>query len=283
MLSVTRTIIGGELQTCMLQGLPFVYQKNTTINEALEIYPEAVPSPGVYPQMKYYVIGIGGHTLGASAGGRPKIVEEEYEPTSMNLYAQRPFVLRLESNDLTEEQRRNYGLRKLVLKDGLRYFGYYARVIDQSNTTTTKTFYKKRNGVESFPVFIPTNENLKPKPPVLLPNQSVPTLSDADKVRVNSVTNIPFTEWEVEEYINAIRILDGDEDLAAISEIGLVAAFPRTVTAEGAGGAQFQFTELMGAIIIQYITLFIDFNSSNLGTTFTVDAGVAEPMVTKSA
>lgn len=282
MLSVTRTIYGGELQTAMIQGIPYVYEPNSTINEALDINPGVIPSAGVYARMKYYIIGVGGHKLGAGASGRPKTVEEEFEPTSGSLYEQRPFVLRLESNDLTEQQRLNYGLRKKLVINSKNYVAYYGRVIDQTNTKTTKSLYKKRNNVDSYLPFIPSNDNIKPTPPIILPNQSVPTLANADKVVVSSVTTIPFTEWEVNEYVSAIRIIDGDEDYAVISEIGLVAAFERVVTAEGAGGASFQFKEMMGSLLIQYITLYIDFNSANLGTQFTIDAGVGEPMVTKS-
>lgn len=282
MLSITRTCYGGELQTAMLQGIPYVYETNSTLNEALNIQPGVIPSAGVYPHMKYYVIGVGGHSLGAAASGRAKIVEEEFEPTSACLYDIRPFVLRLESNDLTPEQRLKFGLRRSEEHGGKRYFAYYGKVIDQANTTTKKMLYKKRNGVETYTPFAPTNDNLNPTPPVIIPNQSVPTLSEADKIIVSSLTTIPFTEWDVNEYVNAIRIIDGDEDLAVISEVGLVAAFPRTITAAGAGGASFQFTEMMGTLLIQYITLFIDFNSANMGTQFSIDAGVAEPLVTKS-
>ncbi len=282
MLSITRTCYGGELQTAMLQGIPYVYETNSTINEALNIHPGVSPSSGVYAHMKYFVIGVGGHSVGAAASGRAKIVEEEFEPTSAALYAIRPFVLRLESNDLTAEQRLKFGLRRKEQHGGKNYFAYYGKVIDQTNTTTKKMLYKKRNGVETFTPFSPTNDNINPTPPIILPNQVVPTLSEADKIIVSSLTTIPFTEWDVNEYVNAIRIIDGDEDLAVISEVGLVAAFPRTVTAEGAGGASFQFTEMMGSLLIQYITLFIDFNSANMGTQFSIDAGVAEPLVTKS-
>lgn len=283
MLSVTRTVYGGEIQTAMYQGIPYKYEENTTLNEKLSINPGVTPPAGVYPTSKYWVIGVGGHTLTAGANGRPKTAENEYEPTNASLYEQRPFVLRLETNDLTAEQRLRYGLRRSETHGGKRYFAYYARRIDQANTTTKKYLYKTRDGVTTSVPFIPTSDNLNPVPPVLAPNQSIPTLDGSkDKIAVSSVTTIPFTEWDVQEYVNAIRIIDGDEDYAVISEIGLVAAFDATVTAEGAGGANFQFKEVMGAVIVQFVTLYTDFNSANQGTDFVIEAGVVESMTTKS-
>lgn len=283
MLSVTRTIYGGELQTAMYQGLPYQYEENTTINEKLKIQAGVLPPPGVYPQSRFWVIGVGGHALTAGANGRPKTAEQEYEPTQSSLYMQRPFVLRLETNDLTAEQQKNFGLRRLEVHGGKRYIAYYGRPIDQSNTTTNKYLYKTREGSVTSVPFIPTSDDLNPIPPVLVPNQSVPTLpGNKDKAVVSSVTTIPFTEWDVREYVNAIRIIDGDEDYAVISEIGLVAAFTGNVTAEGAGGSTFQFKEMLGAIIVQYVTLYTDFNSANQGTDFVIEAGVVESMTTKS-
>lgn len=279
---ITRTIYGGAIQTCMFQGIPYSPLANTTLNERLTIQPNVKLSTNEYPRMRYWAIGAGGMEITAGADSRPKITPLDFKPNWSAPFLPRPFVLRREDNDLTAERRVNYGLRRAEEHNGVRYFAYYLKRIDQSTTVANMMRNIIRNGVSTVVPLVPTNEDMNPTPTYINPAEAVPTLADGDELSVSSITEIPFTEWDVAEFVNAVTIIDGDEEQAVISEICLVAAVDRAISAPAAGGATFTFNEACVATVVQHISTYENFAFTNNETTFVIDAGVSESLLTGS-
>lgn len=279
---ITRTIYGGAIQTCMFQGIPYVPKANTTLNERLSIQPNVVLGAKEYPTMAYWAIGAGGMELTAGADSRAKITPLDFKPNWSAPFLPRPFVLRRQDNDLTAERRVNYGLRRAEEHNGILYFAYYLKRIDQTTTSANMLRTIISNGVKTVVPHVPTNEDMNPTPTYINPAEAIPTLADGDELSVSSVTEIPFTEWDVTEFVNAVKIIDNDEEQAVISEVCLVAAVDRSVSAQGAGGVTFTFKEACVATMVQHISTYENFAFTNNSTTFVIDAGVTESLLTGS-
>ena len=72
---ITRTIHGGAIQTCAIQGIPYVALPNTTLNEKFNVSPNVTLGTHEYPKMQYWTIGAGGIELvaGVENKGVPTI------------------------------------------------------------------------------------------------------------------------------------------------------------------------------------------------------------------
>lgn len=278
---ITRTLIGGELQTATILGLPYQPRPNTTLNQLLNIQANSTFNAGQYPKARYWAIGDGGHQVVAGADGSPYISPIKHRVSDFSCFKHLPFVLRLETNDLSPEQRVKYGLRRAETHNGRRYFAYYLKRLDFTNVATQLYQTVVRDGVETTVPFTPNNSNLNPQPPVLPPNQSVPTLSQGDYLSTSAIIPVDFTAWDITEFVEVAKIIYDNELRAVISEIALVSGVDRQVSAEGPGGTPFQFNEVIGAQVLQHVTTYTPLAFTNQGVQFVFEAGVTEALLTE--
>lgn len=254
------TIVGDEIMLCQYHGIPYVPRANTTQNELLGIQPNMPLQEGEFPKTRWWGVGMGGHKLTAAANGKPKISTVKHEPTDGGCYELMPLVARLESQDLTEDERKQYALRKRIEHEGKNLVLYYLKALDLTKTKTELFKINVENGVTTSLPFVPSTTNLKPTPPTVVPNQVVPSLADGNYTKSVAKTTIPMTEKDILEYRNACALLLGDEELAVISEVMLVAGVVRRVNVPGPGGGQISFDECCVATAMHFTSTYENLN-----------------------
>lgn len=280
MKQITSTVYGAEISTAKEFGINYIPSANSTLNEALSIMPNVPLNDGEYPYTKYWCAGIGGHRIGASSNGLPKISAIKHSPSDAALYNHMPLVLRLESNDLTPDERKQYCLRIRVEIGGKFYFAYYGKRLDLSKTKTEKLKVTVVDGVMTSLPFVPTNDNIKPIPMTILPNQVMPTLADGNYLMVRATTVIPLTEKDIIEYRNACTIILGDEEQSVISEVGLFSGVERTIQAPGPGGGIITFKEVGVATLVQAVSTYENLNFSDAAFNMVVNAVTTKALET---
>lgn len=279
---VTRVAYGNAYQIAATFGITHQPVANTTLNEALGISPNVQLNPGETPVTRYFAIGSGGVTVAAGSDGTPGIVPYDFRPRWSGLLKQRPFVLRPEDNDLTAEERKKYFLRSVEVHNDQRYFAYRLKEFDITGVEIEQYTVLVRDGKETYIPLVPTNEDLHPEPVEVAPDLELPTLANGDYILTRYVVTIPFTPADVEEFVNAVRITDNDTTQAVISELAIVGAVKRNIQVEGPGGSPMAFEEACCATLYEHVATYENFNFTNNGTEFTVEAGIIEPMTTST-
>ncbi len=133
--NICRTVYGSALQTAKQLGLPYDVKANSTLNEKFGILSSVSLASDDIPNMRYFVIGNGGHqmTIGANNIAKPEPIQ--HLATDAALYNQIPFVLREPENDLSPSERLKYALRRSETHQGRPYYAYYLRRLDLTGVT----------------------------------------------------------------------------------------------------------------------------------------------------
>lgn len=217
---VRHTAIGQYVQSRLFLGLPIEQLPNTTLNQKFNINHKNVRiEPNDQFRAIYFCIGDGGSGM-EKAADRPAIPDlRDHDPTDCALYHHLPFVLRPINNDLTNEQRSRYRLRRKELHNGVEYFAYYARVLSYESTTRIMA-ESIVNGVSDVKPYEFTENNLSPKEPTLQVREKV-TASNT-KIKISTGASIVFDENDIRELINVSKILYGTTRYAAITEMSVV-------------------------------------------------------------
>lgn len=281
--TIVRTAEFTRASQSAILGIPYEVRNNTTLNQALEIQQSATLTEGTYPKIGYYAIGNGGHKMALSSNNRSYPAPVDQKPNHNNLYNLQPMVLRLQTDDLTPEQRANYGLRRAETHDGLNYFAYYLKRLDKTNWSATTVLTTVEDGNSDASIYTPTDSDLHPVPPELSPEGSIATLGEGSYLSVNIPVTINLSPEDVAEYIEVCKILDGDENLAIISEVALVMGVDRSITTEGTGGSTINFNEVVAAQCAFYMPAFRPLTYENDGGNFTLELGATEPLTTSSS
>lgn len=276
-----RSIYGAELQTAQILGLPYVPREDSTLNERFTIQQAATLPAGKHPTVQYLHVGLGGHRLTAGEDGIPLNAAIPHRATDAGLYKPVPWVLRLQSEDLTPAERAMFALRRSEVHNGENYFAYYLLRIDYADVTTELNSTQISDGVETTVPFIPNSSNLTPTPPNVVSDNVMSTLEQADYVSVSAIVTIRLNAWLVNEYIQATTTIYGSADYALISETALVSGVDRTVTAEGPGGVTFQFNEAIGAQAVSFMSDYIQLTGSDDTVELSFDVGTVEPLLTE--
>lgn len=277
MKTITRTILGSALQTAKFQGLPHVIVPNSTLNEKFDILANDKPASNVYPDTKYFCIGLGGHRTQIGADSIPYISPIQHRASDLALFKHLPFVLRELNNDLTAVQRDKYCLRKLVTHNGRNYVAYYGKRLDQSNTDVDMKRTVNNNGVSTTQPFVPTSANLNPPQPEISPTGVVTT--SGDYLSVASVVPIIFNANDVLELLNVARVLYDNEEMAVISEIALCAGVDKTAQGQGTGNTVFNYKEVIGCQVVSHMTTYYPMSFLNDGFETQIELGATEPLI----
>lgn len=274
----TRTLLGSYLQTTLLQRLPFEIDEHTTLNEKFGIEKDTLIAAGVYPAMRYFAIGCGGHKMATGANGMTKPDPLQHRADDFALFKHLPFVLREANNDLTKAERDRYGLRREEIHNGLRYFAYYAKRIILTNVKAGMEYVVVRSEDEDPIVskFVATSANLNPVPQPLN-NTGVQTVS-GDYVAATAKADISFSKADVAELKNVALVLFQDADYAIISELALLSGVDKMVTAPGPGSSTIQFNEILACQVVTHFNTFSSMTYNVDGLDITLDTGATEPL-----
>lgn len=272
-----RTPWGAELQTQKFVGLPYKTRPNTTLNERLDILTDAAIGPGEMPELECYVIGIGGHGMTNTTFNIAYPTDQLFKATNATLYKPMPFILRQLTNDLTPDQRALYCLRTVVTLNGEDWYAYYGkRIVKDDLETKLIKIIKQDDGTEIVEEYIPGPECLSPTPPDLL-NTNVNILN-AELIRVTCSINIPFNEFDAEEYRNVASIMFNTTRLSIISEIGLCTGVNRVISTTTNGSNTINFKETISTQINLFANYFASAFDQSLGFNIELDIGTTEPM-----
>lgn len=275
--SITRTIYGAHVQDCAFLGIPYQMLENSTLNEKFNIEAGVLPAGGKVPAGRYYAIGNGGHKFSVGEGGLSKPEPLQHRARDAALFNHIPFVLREPASDLSSSERAKYALRKQVTVNGLSYIAYYLKRIDFTGVSA-EPLYKtvQEDGTTVTTPFAPTTGDLNPTPPDLDP--SGVNLPSGDYLSVSAKLALTLTQEECEELLNVANLMFGDEEFAIISEVALVTAIDKTITAGGGGQPTFNFNEVIAAQCASFINTFFPVKFSNNGVQILLDVGATEPL-----
>lgn len=250
-----------------------------TINERLNILPDARPNVTERVKLGVLTIGNGGYGCVSGAGGRPKIRPHNHTATNAAPFETMPFVLRPASDDLTAGERSRYCLRKELEVDGELYYAYYGLYLQltKENFKVTKLEVSKVNGLMEEIEFVADSSNTNPTPIDLDPGQAMVA---ADKsVKVTAPIEVILDRAMVEEIIEASKILNGgDETAAVISEFALCTGATRLISIASTDG-QVQFTESIATQVFSFASDLIALYFNKKEQTITFDVGGQIPLM----
>lgn len=275
--NVVRTGLAGLLQTNQYIGKGVRLLPNSTLNQKLNIRPDIDPAADDIPVVQYLAIGNGGHNFIVGGNGRVKWKAVNHTPRHTALYNQLPFVLRLPENDLTPTERARYRLRRQETHNGVTYIAYYLRVLDLSTTDTELELRHVADGVTTATPWIPTLEDLNPTPPTLNTGEAVYTTGDY----IASTAKVPFTlsPEEVQEFVDAVAIIEGEDGYAVISECATVSGIDKAVMGTF-GGTQQSYLEAIYTQVTSFISTAWVMEYQTDGITLMIDVGNVEPLLT---
>lgn len=274
---ITRTINGSRILAGLQQGKPYTHIANTTLNEALGIHADIMPTDGDTPRVRYYCIGIQGHVNRVGSDGGHYTQARQHSPDDFGLYQQIPFLLRGTGEDLTPAERAPYALRKIITINGENFIAYYIKRIPISADPVKMLHNTVVDGVTTTVPFVPSNANLHPTP---VDPASVNVIStNGTYLTTSAMMSLGFGPNDVLELIEVAKIMFGDENRALISEIGLVAGSDRTLSVTDPGQSAFNMNEVVMAQIATHITGLWPVAFSSEGFTYGLDLGGNEPLI----
>lgn len=278
--NVVRTAIAGLIQSTHYIDKPAARQANSTLNEKLGINQAMDIASNDTMAVRYVGIGNGGHSFIVGANGRVKWEAVHHTPRHTALYNQLPFVLRAENNDIPADQRMRYRLRRIEEHNGIRYVAYYLRVLDVTTSEPSMEIRRVQDGVTTTTPYVPTIEDLNPVPPVLVAGQAVTTTGEY----IATSIKIPFvmSAEDVAEFVDATKIIFGEDGYAVISEMCTVAGVDRVVNGDFMGQER-QYTDTVRAQITSFISTAFVAEFFTDGIKLTLDVGNVEPLLNLTA
>lgn len=274
--NVVRTGIAGQVQTGQYVGKPVPLLANSTLNQKLGINPDQDISTDAVQVVKYVAIGNGGHDFEVGSNGRKKWKAVHHTSRHTAMYNQLPFVLRTLGNDLTAAQRQRYRLRRLEEHNGVQYAAYYLRVLDLSNAEVAMELRHVENGVTTATPYVPSLEDLNPVPPVLSAGQAV--TASGDYVASSCKVTFEMTSEDIQEFNQAMEIIEGESGWAMISEMAVVAGVDATVNGVF-NGENKQYVDVLRAQITSFIATSYVTEFLTDGIKLNLDIGNVEPLL----
>lgn len=296
---VTRTVSNAQLTTVRQLGLIHEIAEFTTLNQALN-------EPGITPMLpspltlgmeitddydavkdtqnlytKYLVLGNGGHKqINNPEDVVPYTVPVPHLATDTGLYNTMPILARPVNDDLTPVERRQYCLRRTIMKDKILYAFYFGRVLEYDRTTPDSNITHVENGEETTEEFVATMNNLKPSHP------DETNTYEGSYASVSAHIRIVWTKKDIEEMQNACAILFGNPRVAIISEMAVCSAVLKPVTKRyPPSGPQNPvntpvntFYEAVGCQVQVFISTHAPVGSNGAEYALTLDLGATEPL-----
>lgn len=274
---IIRTVLGAQLQTSQLLGLPLIVPEHSTLNERFNIHSNQALADTDKPTVKYVGIGNGGHKAEIGGDGFSKIIPVPHLPRHAALYNQLPFVLRTVDNDLTPSERAKYRLRRSELHDGVPYIAYYLKVLDLSNTVPQLELRTVDSGVTTVVPFTPSNADLNPTKPAITSGSVLQTSGDY----VAATAKVPFilSESDISAFVDVCNIIYGDPGYAFISEVALCSGVDKVLTGDF-GGTSASYTDAIAVQVVNFISTSYAANFITNEIKINLNVGSVEPLLT---
>lgn len=251
-------------------------KKNTTLNEKFLVQAQVPPDANIYPNVRYYAIGNGGHVGKVGADGIFKLSQQLFYATSAALYNHLPFVLRPLGNDLSVADRAKYALRRIEDRNGIKYVAYYLRRLDMTSVVPSMSLTTVQDGQSVTVPFVPDSSCLNPAPP-LLSNTGVNT-TDGTYVNSKATIGIILSDIDVTEFLNVIDIIYQDREYAMISEIALCSGVDMFVEVTDPGSsAKFNVLEAISVQVNDFVNTVASLQFTN-DVSWNLDIGATEPL-----
>lgn len=276
--NISRTIFAGTVQTNSYIGIPHQYREKTTLNELFGIQANVTPDQTKAPTLEVFTIGIGGHKNKVGADGITLVEPRQHSAVDGAMFTHIPFAMRELSADLPVTERAKLALRNITSHQGKSYITYWGLRIPKDGLVTTERIHTYENGVlvKDDP-FVPDNSVLRPVP-YEVSNTGI-NIIDGRYAVATAPIQFRLSRAQIDEILNAAKILYGSVQYGVISEIGLVTGVNRQVTATTPGQSSFQFNEILGAQTGHFMNVFYPLNYINNELIVDIDVGAQEPML----
>lgn len=257
---VTVTMSALRVQAALFLGRPMTYPLKSTLNEALNILPSRLPSPELRPTLKYMAIGNRGHVGNIEPDGLASFTPVGHRFNDSGMFANVPFVLRPLDNDLGDDIRARYALRRKEEHGGRWYWAYYLKRLDMTSVNITDTIITRTDGVETPDAHAYTDNQLYPTPPTT-PDfdydvSDKTSVNDGVYATTGARLTVQFDEFDSQEYLKVTAIMRGNSRAAIISEIALCSGVDTPTTGESDSGSSFVYEEAIGVQVSYYLTCF---------------------------
>lgn len=276
----TVTLNAMRLATALITGADVQYPQKSTLNEFYKLMQTPVPDGKARPHLQYMAIGNRGHMVDTS-DVVADVVPVAKEPIASGMFSRVPFVLRTKDNDLSDEQRKNYAFRTLETINKREYWAYYLKRIDMRAVKTTDYDIKRENGIETVEDFVYTDTELNPVPKVLpdydYDDDGTVAIPDGRYVESGADLVIPWTDFDVQEYMNVTSIMRGSPRSSIISELALCSGLDQVTSGDSATGSKFSYTEAIGVQALYYISMFTNLAQTNDKLSLTIRIGQPAP------
>lgn len=284
---VVTTLQSMHMQTAMYLGLNMTYAEKSTLNEHLSINRDLLPAPSDRPVVKYLCLGNGAHVM-KQIGGVPAIpVPVRHRPTDAAPYGIVPLVLRPVNNDLSDEQRSHYALRRLEEHNEVRYWAYYLKRIDMRGVDVTDYHTQIVDGKKTVTEFNYSDQNLYPMPSDV-PNFDFETTdkvlpANGSYVNAAAPVLIKLTDFDVQEYLNVCKVKYNNPMAAVVSEVCLCSGVDKLATGDSFTGSTFEYNEAIGVQVAVFLSTFTNLAMDNDGITYRIQVGQASPFTVAPA
>lgn len=276
--NISRTIYAGSVQTDSYVGIPHQYPEKTTLNELFGIQANVVPDQTKAPTLEIFTIGVGGHKMKAGADGVPLPEPRQHSAVDGALFTHLPFAMRELSADLPVAERAKLALRNITPINGKSYITYWGLRIPKEGLVSSQRIHTYDKGVlVKDDVFVPDDSVLHPVP-YEVSNTGI-NIIDGRYAVVTAPIQFRLSRAQIDEILNAAKIIYGTSQYGIISEIGLATGVNRQVTATTPGQAGFQFNEVLGAQTGHFMNVFYPLNYINNELIVDIDVGAQEPML----
>lgn len=276
MQKIVPTQLSNYLQVSNFLGTAFDQEENSTLNQKFDIQASSVIPSNMRPSLKFFTIGIGGHSYTMGANNIPLSQPIDHSSGDAGLYMHLPFIMRTVNDDLTAGQRAKYCLRKTISHNGTNYIAYYGKRLDMVGVVPRMTKRTIVDGQVVVDEYNYTEANLSPTPPEI-PNTGAVTTSN-EYLATTAIVPMPFTEGDVAELYNVAEILYGDRRMAIISEFGFCTAVDADISINTASGAV-SFKEVIGAQIAAHVSGHYELMYNSKGFDFNLEVGAVQPLL----
>lgn len=274
------TAYGLKSVISLLLGHTPVADAKATVNERLNILGTARPTQAEKVRLGVLVAGNKGHRYEPGSDGIALTSIQDHTATDASLYGPMAMCIRPADDDLPAEKRAKYCLREAKLVNGVACFVYWGLRVDVDPDDVAVITYKitKEPGQpDKIEVFKPDTQHLFPTP-LPLPTTGAVTTTDVS-IRCSAKLTVSLTEDELEEYINAAKLMNGgDERYAIMSEFALCTGADRTIQVQSTAGTV-NFKESIGTQIYNFAMdhKAVYYNSQELNIDF--DLGNQIPLL----
>lgn len=277
----TVTLNAMRVQNALFLDIDHEYPENSTYNEHLGILAERLPEPRERSCLRYIGLGNAGHRPGNGPNGITIPKPVRHRATDSGAYNAIPWILRPVENDLSDDVRQNYALRRMETHANRRYWAYYLKRIDNRGIRTRDYKITVEEGKQTTLDFKYSEQDNRPTPPELPSHDynvdDKVAMQDGEYVLSNADLDVRMDEFDAQEFQNVARVLYGDPDFAIISELFLLTGVDAMAEGDAVDGSPFQYEEAIGTQIAYHMTCFNNIAITNDRLTYKFKIGQSVP------